>query len=76
MNAFDMLSFIGKAAEEIQKPMTIDEALNILDPENVENIIMNYSDASCKAKFTKAFYVVSEYARSKREMEEKDENNL
>lgn len=56
-----MFSDFGEAYEELQKPMTLEEAIDFLDPENVSLIPEN--SATRIARITKAKSIVVKYAR-------------
>lgn len=58
-----LFSDFGEACEELQKPMTLEEAIDFLDPENVSLIPEN--SATRIARMTKAKSIVVKYARDK-----------
>lgn len=69
MDAIKFLADLGKMAEEFQKPMTLETALNLIDPETANNpdrkVPLPDSIAACNAMEIKARMLVVEYARKK-----------
>lgn len=70
MNVFDFFIGLGKGAEEMKKPMTIEEAIDIIDPNKITEFPENQYEAH--AREIKARIMVSDYARKKLDEELKD----
>lgn len=69
MDAIKFLKMIAKAGEEFQKPMTIDEAIRIVDPTSGEKAPEDWTYEQAQANYIKACLIVTDYARKKREEE-------
>lgn len=73
MDIARLLTDLGKMADEFKKPMTLEEALDIVDPEtnNTSEVIAKMPDsmAAANALAYKARKLVAEYARKKLEEE-------
>lgn len=69
MDSIKFWKMLAKAGEEFQKPMTIDEAIKIVDPTSGERAPEDWSYEQAQANYIKACMVLTEYAKKKREEE-------
>lgn len=69
MDAIKFWKMLALASEELQKPMSIDEAIKIVDPSSGEQAPEDWTYEQAQANYIKACLIVTDYARKKREEE-------
>lgn len=69
MDALKFWKMLALASEELKKPMSIDEAIKIVDPTSGERAPEDWSYEQAQANYIKACMVLTEYAKKKREEE-------
>ena len=70
MNPFEFMKSLVDAVEELQKPMSIEEAVEILDPQNYIKYLELPAEQR-SAMEMKAKKILVEYVREKRQEAEK-----
>lgn len=78
MEIADMFIELGEAAKVLQQEMTLENAIDLIDPgkmyDNEKPIEIPSSRAAFNALMTKAHVIVANYAREQLAKEKKNEN--